>query len=202
MWQQLLKLFEKADRPIKICEGDYTRGVNEINEIGASPESVLGAVIVNSCGIVFDNWVFVIGQSSGNYGILNFSEKMNYDSNGLLVVATDIVGGVFALNMGRFAEDQGMVWYFAPDTLKWESLEMKYSGFIAWLTQGDLSGYYSSMKWTDWRKDAESVSFGEGILIYPYLWAKECNIETASKTVVPLSEILRMNDDFSKRIGC
>ena len=180
MWQQLLELFEKADRPIKISEGDYTRGVYEINEIGASPESVLGAVIVNSCGIVFDNWVFVIGQSSDNYGILNFSEKMNYDSNGLLVVATDIVGGVFALNMGRFAEDQGMVWYFAPDTLEWESLEMKYSGFIAW---------------------AESVSFGEGILIYPYLWAKECNIETASKTVVPLSEILRKNDDFSKKFG-
>lgn len=63
--------------------------------------------------------------------------------------------------MGRFAEDQGMVWYFAPDTLEWESLEMK----------------------------------------YPYLWAKECNIETASKTVVPLSEILRMNDDFSKKLG-
>lgn len=39
-----------------------------------TPESVLGAVIVNSCGIVFDNWVFVIGQSSGNYGILNFSK--------------------------------------------------------------------------------------------------------------------------------
>jgi len=57
------------------------------------------------------------------------------------------------------------------------------------------------MKWTDWRKDAESVSFGEGILIYPHLWAKECNIETASKTVVPLSEILRMNDDFSKKFG-
>ena len=33
MWQQLLELFEKADRPIKICEGDYTRGVNEINDL-------------------------------------------------------------------------------------------------------------------------------------------------------------------------
>lgn len=40
MWQQLLELFEKADRPIKKCEGDYKRGVNEINEIGVSPESV------------------------------------------------------------------------------------------------------------------------------------------------------------------
>jgi len=200
MWQQLLDLFEKTDRSIEIREGNIAHGTNEIQEIGASPESVLGAVVVNTCGIVFDKWVFVIGQSFDNFGILNFSEKMNYDSNGLLVVATDIVGGVFALNMGRFTEDQGLVWYFAPDTLEWESLEMKYSQFIAWLTQGDLAGYYSSMRWTNWRKDAESVSFGKGILVYPYLWAKECNIETASKTVVPLSEILGMNEEFSKNI--
>ena len=200
MWQQLLDLFEKTDRSIEIREGNIAHGAKEIQEIGASPESVLGAVVVNTCGIAFDKWVFVIGQSSDNFGILNFSEKMNYDSNGLLVVATDIVGGVFALNMGRFNEDQGLVWYFAPDTLEWESLEMKYSQFIAWLAQGDLAGYYSSMRWADWRKDAELVSFGEGILVYPYLWAKECNIETASKTVVPLSEILGMNEEFSKNI--
>ena len=172
MWQLLLDLFEKTDRSIEIREGNIAHGAKEIQEIGASPESVLGAVVVNTCGIVFDKWVFVIGQSSDNFGILNFSEKMNYESNGLLVVATDIVGGVFALNMGRFNEDQGLVWYFAPDTLEWESLEMKYSQFIAWLAQGDLAGYYSSMRWADWRKDAEQVSFGEGILVYPYLWAK------------------------------
>lgn len=201
MWNQLLDLFEKADRSIDIIEGNIPHGLDEIQEIGASPESVLGAVIVNACGIVFDKWVFVIGQSSDNYGILNFGEKMNYDSSGLLVVATDIVGGIFALNMGRFPEDQGLVWYFAPDTLEWESLGMKYSQFIAWLAQGDLSGYYSSMRWTDWRKDAESVGFGEGILIYPYLWAKECNIETASKKVVPIKELLGMNEEFSKTTG-
>ena len=131
MWNQLLDLFEKADRSIDIIEGNIPHGIDEIQEIGASPESVLGAVIVNACGIVFDKWVFVIGQSSDKYGILNFGEKMNYDSSGLLVVATDIVGGIFALNMGRFPEDQGLVWYFAPDTLEWESLEMKYSQFIA-----------------------------------------------------------------------
>lgn len=126
MWNQLLDLFEKADRSIDIIEGNIPYGFDEIQEIGASPESVLGAVIVNTCGIVFDKWVFVIGQSSDNYGILNFGEKMNYDSSG---------------------------------------------------------------------------GFGEGILIYPYLWAKECNIETASKKVVPLKELLGMNEEFSKTAG-
>ncbi len=192
---------KKSDRSIEICKGNIAHGIDEIHKIGAEEESVLGAVVVNTCGLIFDKWVYVIGQSSENYGIQNFSEKMNFGSEGLLIVATDIIGGVFALNMGRFNENKGMVWYFAPDTLEWESLEMKYSEFIVWLAQGDLPGYYSSMRWTDWRKKAELVSFGEGVLIYPYLWAKECNIETASKKVVPLGEILEMNVAFSKKLG-
>jgi hypothetical protein len=200
MWQQLLDMFQKTDRSVEIYDGAQDRGLKEINELGASPDSVFGAIIINTCGIVFDKWVYVLGQTSERYGVLNFAEAMNYDSAGLLVVARDIVGGLFALNMGRFAEDRGMVWYFAPDTLEWESLEMKYSEFIAWLVQGKLSDFYSSMRWSDWRKDAESVSFDTGILIYPYLWAKECNIETASKRVVPLAEIISMNEEFARKL--
>ena len=200
MWEQLLSLFQKADWSVEIYDGEQERGLKEINELGAAPDSVFGAIIINTCGIVFDKWVYVLGQTSERYGVSNFSEEMKFDSAGLLVVARDIVGGLFALNMGRFAEDPGLVWYFAPDTLEWETLGMKYSEFIAWLAQGNLSDFYSSMRWSNWRKDAESVSFDTGILIYPYLWAKECNIETASKSVVPLTEIIGMNEEFARKI--
>ena len=200
MWQQLLDMFQKADRSVEIYDGAQDRGFKEINELGASPDSVFGAIIINTCGIVFDKWVYVLGQTSERYGVFTFAEAMNYDPAGLLVVARDIVGGLFALNMGRFEEDRGLVWYFAPDTLEWESLGMKYSEFIAWLAQGNLSDFYGSMRWSDWRKDAESVSFDRGILIYPYLWAKECNIETASKSIVPLAEIIGMNEEFARKL--
>ncbi len=200
MWEQLLDMLKKADRSVEIYDGVQVRGLKEVNELGASPDSVLGAIIINTCGIVFDKWVYVLGQASEKYGVLNFSEAMKLNSDDLLVVARDIVGGLFALNMGRFAEDRGLVWYFAPDTLEWESLGMKYSEFIAWLAQGNLADFYDSMRWSDWRKDAESVSFDKGILIYPYLWAKECNIETASKRVVPLAEIISMNEEFARKL--
>ena len=142
----------------------------------------------------------MLGQTSERYGVLNFSKIMKLDSGGMLVVARDIVGGLFALNNGEFAEDRGLVWYFAPDTLKWESLGMKYSEFIAWLAQGNLVDFYSTMRWSNWQTDAESVSFDEGIFIYPYLWTKECNIETASKRVVPLMEIVSMNEEFARKL--
>ena len=200
MWKQLLKTFDKAERSVEIIEGRNEHGIYEAKKLGINLDSVLGAIITNTCGMVFDKWIFVLGQTSERFGILNFSEVMKLDSDGLLLVARDIVGGLYALNRGRFKEGQGLVWYFAPDTLAWELLDMNYSDFVAWLTQGNLSDYYSSMRWSDWRKDAESIAFDEGILIYPYLWAKECNIETASKSVVPLIEIINMNMEFAKKI--
>ena len=200
MWEQLLNLFQKADCSVGICDGVKEHGIKEVKELGINPDSALGAIITNTCGIVFDKWVFVLGQTSERHGILNFSDAMKLNSDGLIVVARDIVGGLYALNLGRFADNRGLVWYFAPDTLEWESLDMKYSEFIAWLAQGNLSDYYSSMRWNNWRKDAETVAFDEGILIYPYLWAKECNIETASKKVVPLAEIIAMNEEFVRKL--
>lgn len=77
---------------------------------------------------------------------------------------------------------------------------LKHSEFIAWLAQGNLVDFYSTMRWSNWQKDAESVSFDEGILIYPYLWTKECNIETASKRVVPFIEIVSMNEEFAGKL--
>ena len=200
MWEQLLDLFQNANRSVEICTGMKDHGIKEVEILGVSQDSVMGEIITNTCGIVFDKWIFVLGQTSEHYGILNFSEVMKVDSDGLLIIARDILGGLFALNMGKFAEGQGLVWYFAPDTLEWESLEMKYSDFITWLVQGDLSDFYGSMRWRDWRKDAESVAFDEGILIYPFLWAKECNIETASKKVVSLVEIISMNEEFASKL--
>lgn len=200
MWEQLLDIFQKADRSVEIYGGMLERGFEEAKELGTNPDTVFGAIITNTSGIVFDKWVYVLGQTSERCGVLNFSKIMKLDSIGMLVVARDIVGGLFALNMGRFSDDKGLVWYFAPDTLEWESLGMKYSEFIAWLAQGNLVDFYSTMRWSNWQTDAESVSFDEGILIYPYLWAKECNIETASKRVVPLIEIVSMNEKFASKL--
>ena len=37
----------------------------------------------------------------------------------MFVVATDVIGGIFAINQGKYCEDIGKVWYLAPDTLEW-----------------------------------------------------------------------------------
>lgn len=119
----------------------------------------------------------------------------------MLIVATDVVGGIFAINSGKFDEGIGDVWYFAPDTLDLEDLELRYSEFIAWLAQGNIDEFYSSMRWTNWRESAKNVEFDKAILIYPFLWSEEVNIETASKSIVPFDELFATNMEYREKFG-
>ena len=203
LWIQIKTLLVDSNRSVKINEGLSKRGAEDIDKINVSPESVMGAVIANTSGIVVDNWINILGQSSDqNPGVVDFNVRTCLDFGEMLAVALDAVGGVFALNMGRFEEDRGMVWYFAPDTLSWESLGFKYSEFIAWISKGDLDGYYSSFRWNDWKKDVEGLDgFNYGIQIYPFLWSKECDIETASRKIIPIKEIISCNLDFEKKFS-
>ena len=168
--------------------------------------SAMGAVMLNTSGVVFDDWIRLYGgDTSDRVGI----SKINLLSkNGtpervkqMLIVATDVVGGIFAINSGKFDEGIGDVWYFAPDTLDWEDLELRYSEFIAWLAQGNIDEFYSSMRWTNWRESAKNVEFDKAILIYPFLWSEEVNIETASKSIVPFDELFATNMEYREKFG-
>ena len=42
------------------------------------------------------------------------------------------------------------------------------------------------------------LQLGQGILMYPFLWAKECDIDAADKKLVPYRELLELNGEFYK----
>lgn len=73
---------------------------------------------------------------------------------------------------------------------------MKYHEFIVWILQGNIDEFYSTMRWSSWKQDCIDISMNNALLVYPFLWAKECDIESASKKIVPLDEIILMNFDI------
>lgn len=93
-----------------------------------------------------------------------------------------------------------ILWYYAPDSLRWECLGISYAEFIAWVCSDNLNEYYQSFVWSDFSETEINVQHGDAVLIYPFLWSEECDIETASKTVVPLKELVRLNFENEKRL--
>lgn len=206
LWEEVNSMFINSNRKILINLDESKDGIRTLEILDITSKSLLGSIVLNTCGIVIDNWIRILGHDSDiNRGILSYNSIVK---NGvatqiekMLIVADDVVGGLFALNVGKFTEGIGYIWYFAPDTLEWELLEMKYSEFIDWVVQGNIDDFYSTMRWSTWKEEAKNIKFNEAILVYPFLWSNEIKIEKADKKVVPVEELLRINQEFSKKFN-
>lgn len=204
LWEELKKMFSDSNKNIKLIISKTNDGQNTLDILKITSKSALGSILFNTGGITVDNWIRVLGsENQENRGLLSYN-KINENGvanaiDKMLIVADDVVGGIFALNAGKFSDGIGDVWYFAPDTLQWESLEMKYSEFISWIVMGNINEFYSSLRWNRWKDDVSNLTFDEAILVYPFLWSNEVQIEKADKKIVPVEELLNINQEYSKK---
>ena len=197
MWNEIQSIFEKSNKKICIYAGVESRGMFELKTLGVQKNKYLEAVVKYTAGICIDNWIRVLGQSSvEHFGILEYNSKRAgievVTTNEMIIVAQDMVGGVYAIDYGGI-NGQKKIWYFAPDTLEWECLEMDYKDFLIWLIHGNTKDFYENMRWETWEKDCMDIQFDYGYLIYPFLWSAECDLNTAIKKVVPIMELFNLN---------
>ena len=116
-------------------------------------ETFFGVVLSKTGGIVIDNWIRIYG--SGKYDF--YRKNTSLSEWGALIVAEDIVGGLFSL------DGNGIINYFAPDSLQWESLDIKYSQFIQWaMSKERVDKYYETFRWDGWEKDSAWVGLFKG----------------------------------------
>lgn len=195
-WVEIENIMKHSNKKISVFDGDYEKGKKECNELHIPLSSVLGSVVLHSNGIIIDNWIRIFGQDgASNYGVPHYNRKNNYSNKiqGMFLVGSDVLGGLYAININRFSDKHNMIWYFAPDTLEWECIEMMYNEFLAWCLQGNTDEFYSTMRWQGWEDDAKNTTINTAILIYPFLWAEECDLKKASKKIINLDEMIEMN---------
>ncbi len=168
----------------------------------------MGAIIYETGGILVDNgWIRILGSGNEklNRTLPDWNKGKTFNEYGtqpsILLIADDVVGGFFAINGGALGKDLGNVYYFAPDTLNWEPMEMGYSDFIWWTFTGNLSDFYSNIRWENWKKDTEEVNGSQGFSFYPFLWTEYSNINELSRKVMPLIEIWNLQQDFIKQMN-
>ncbi|MBS6600761.1 MAG: DUF2625 family protein [Clostridium sp.] len=194
IWNEIKSILKSSTKNIKILSSNYN---NSLNNLNINENSVLGQVIINTGGIFIENYIrlFGSGDEENSYNIYKYNlELKKYFDDNIIIIGNDIFGGLFSLN-----KEKNNILYFAPDTLEWEDLDITYKEFIKFVTSEKIDEFYKSYKWSTFQEDIKKVKFNEGILIYPFLWSNECNIEKAKKDIVPFSELLQINIEFKKR---
>lgn len=200
LWNEIVQMFNVSKSNIIQVPGEKAIGEDVVKLLGLNEKTTLATIIYNVAGIVIGNCIRILGQGSSELvsiaEINRIEDGIPTKIKGLLIVATDIFGGMYAMNTEEIDGVVGEIFYFGPDTLEWENLNMKYSQFLYWTVNGNTKEFYESMKWSDWETCAKETSFNQGILIYPFLWSQEIKIETASKKIVPFEELINVNMEY------
>lgn len=131
----------EADLPVELLPPSAGReGV--LLSLQVSTRSALGAIAYETGGILVDDgWLRILGSGHARLGrdIAAWNEGK---ADGFLLVADDVLGGFFAINGGALGDDQGNLYYLAPETLEWEALEIGYTAFVEWAFSSQLRHSY------------------------------------------------------------
>ncbi|HBU83496.1 MAG TPA: DUF2625 domain-containing protein [Paenibacillus sp.] len=193
-WEELKELLDHGQNKYTYVPAQREVGEDALYRLQVSTKSYLGAVAYETTGIVLDDgWITLLGsggdQTFGSLTSWNgVADKPCVPAlEGMMVVAYDAAGGFFGMDTGKYG-CTGHVYYFAPDTLEWESTELAYSGFINWLANGDLEQYYQTFRWKGWQNDMVQLQIGQVFAYYPPLWTEEGSGESSSKAPVAVEE--------------
>jgi len=201
-WPQVQSWIRDSKNPVEILPADADRRAGALISAQVTLHSSLGAVIYETGGLLIDNgWIRVLGSGSDrlprSVPERNTGKTLSREEAPppFLLVADDVLGGFFAINGGGLGSETGNVYYFATDTLEWESLGRGYTDFLLWLFTGDLEMFYEPYRWNGWREEVSNIRGDEAFSIYPFLSAQGPSIELRSRRTVPIDELYKLHVD-------
>lgn len=218
-WPELRHLLTGGQVPCRVLRPDPDEARRCLMQLQVTARSTLGALVLNTGGLLVDGgWLRVYG-GGGDPGDPAGSPSLG-QVNGFpaqadpawrpaagLVVAHDVLGGVFALNGGDPASvgrpgGPGEMTYLAPDTLAWEALEGGHSAWLSWVFDGGAARFYQGLRWPGWQEEAAVLTAGQGIAVFPPLWSREAQADLAatSRRAVPMRELLGVAADSARQL--
>lgn len=208
-WKFVSDWIKSAKNKVEILPVERQKAIDVLYKTQVTTRSPMGAIIYETGGILVDNgWIRILGSGSEkltrNIAEWNLGKAFNEFGKGApyLLIADDAIGGFFILNGGIFGEDVGKIYYFAPDTLEYEPLDITYSQFLDFCFNNNLNDFYKGFRWKKWKEDVSALNADSVYNFYPYLWTKEGkNIEKTSKKVISIDEQYDMNISLRKQIG-
>ncbi len=200
-WPLVQQWIRGAAVPVEILPADSTAGEVALYATQVTTRSPMGAIVLNAAGIFIDNgWLRVLG--AGNHARFNRSlPKWNEGrTNGFYLVADDVVGGFFALNGGALGTDVGNLYFYAPDSLRWEPCGIGYSEFLVWAMSAKLHEFYDSLRWDGWVIEAKQLTGDQAINICPFLFTEGPPIQDRSHCPVPVAEQYTLQLDIQRQL--
>ena len=197
-----------AANHVEILSAERARVEATLVALQVTTRSPLGAIALETGGmLVDDGWIRLLGGGgaglSGDLARWNGlgAQPLRPTAPGLFIVGYDAIGGFFAIDGGALGSLKHNVFYFAPDTLRWEDMARGYGDFLDFLFVGDLAGFYADYRWPSWKADVSALPFDEVFSVYPPLWTREGKqLKSQARGRVPALEAYSSQQDAAREI--
>lgn len=205
-WPGLARAVDSAAVSVIVLPVEAARSADALHRLQVSAASTLGALALHCGGLLVDHgWLRILGGGSGELPDLagvNALPAGSSDSLPQLVVAYDVLGGVFAIDGGGLGVAPGQVCYRGPDTLTWDTLGAGHTDFVHAALGGALGDFFDTLRWPGWERDVAALALGQGLSAYPPLFTAEGQDGAAvSRRAVPFAELLAFYDDAAAQLA-
>lgn len=171
-----------------------------LSSLQITTRSTLGAIAYETGGLLIDHgWLRVLGSGHPQLP-RNLVDWNNGRSDAYLLVADDAAGGFFSINGGGLGDDVGAMYYWEPDTLRWEQLDIGYTDFLGWALSDRLATFYDGLRWDAWRSDLQELRADQCFSFFPFLWTREGSINESSRTLIDVGEQFEINVELARKL--
>jgi hypothetical protein len=195
---------------VVVLPADRERGEDALYRLQVTSNSALGAIALETGGILIDHcWLRLLGSGSSELhaSLTNWNKIADTPEieplEGALLVGFDAIGGFFAMNDAEFKGERGHIFYLAPDTLEWESLDRGYSDFVHWSLMADLDTFYAELRWPTWQDELGIAEDADvGFFLYPPPFTKEGHpLADVSRKLAPMHELWAMQHEYVRQLA-
>lgn len=208
-WTTVEDWIKTAKNKVEVLPVDAVNAKETLYKTQVTTRSTMGAVVFMTGGILVDDgWIRILGSGNSKFNrslpdwnkgksFKEFGEKPSF-----LLIADDAIGGFYLLNGGGLGKDLGKIYYFSPDNLEYEPLDITYSEFLGFCFNNDLDKFYEGNRWDGWRKEVSKLKGDEVYNFYPFLWSAEgSDINKNTRNVIPIEEQYSLNLELRKQLS-
>jgi hypothetical protein len=208
-WVIVEDWIKTAKNKVEILPVDAVKAKDALYKTQVTTRSTMGAVVFMTGGLLVDDgWIRILGSGSSGFdrSLPDWNKGKSFNEFGenpsFLLIADDAIGGFYLLNGGGLGSDVGKIYYFSPDNLEYEQLDITYSEFLGFCFNNDLDKFYEGNRWNGWREEVSKIKGDQVFNFYPFLWTAEgSDINKSSRKVIPVEEQYSLNLDLRKQLG-
>ena len=206
-WPEVRTWVSRSRRSVEVLPTERPRAEAVLLALQVSTRTPIGAVALETGGLVIDRWLRVLGgggpRMAGDLARWNGlgAHPILPRQSGLRIVGHDVIGGFFAIDRGGLGDTLGEMHYYAPDSLAWEGIDQSYSEWLHGMLDDDMNNFYAENRWKGWEREAAETGFDDGIAIEPGLWTDEGRpIEKTSRKAVSMPALWALEQEASRHL--